>query len=116
MKDSPLNRDSVHLLWTGGWESTFQLMQLLIVDRRRVTPVYLIDADRRSTGAELRAMKRIKERLFREYPHTRELLRPTRYFAVADLSPDPEITQAFQAVLEKHYLVFCIVSHLTIRR
>ncbi len=102
--DSPLDRDSVCLLWTGGWESTFQLLQLLIVGGCRVTPFYLIDADRRSTGAELLTMKRIKERLFRDYPQTQDLLGPSRYFAVADLSPDPEITEAFRAVLNEHYL------------
>ena len=70
---------NVNLLWTGGWDSTFQLLQLLLIHRRRVTPLYLIDAERRSTGVELLTMKRIKDHLWNEYPHTRELLQPTRY-------------------------------------
>ena len=94
-------KEDVNLLWTGGWDSTFQLLQLLIIHRRRVTPFYLIDAERRSAGLEIQAIKRIKERLLKEYPHVHELLQPTRYFAVADLSPDSEITEAFQSILKE---------------
>lgn len=101
---SPLSTDSVDLFWTGGWDSTFQLLQLLLNDRHRVAPFNLIDADRRSTGSELRTMKRIKDCIVTRFPHTRDLLEPTRYSAVGDIAPDSEITEAFQAILEKHHL------------
>lgn len=93
-----------HLLWTGGWDSTFQLLRLLTIYRERVTPFYLIDAERSSTGLELRAMKRVKDRLSGEYPHTRELLQPTRYFGVDDIAPDPEITEAFVSTSNKTHI------------
>jgi hypothetical protein len=99
MKEKSDNKDT-NLLWTGGWDSTFQLLQLLTVHRRRVTPLYLI-ADRPSTGMELKTIKRIKDRLFKEYPYTTELLRPTQYFAVADLAPCLEITEAFQGIIKE---------------
>jgi hypothetical protein len=76
----------------------------LIIHRCRVTPFYLIDAPRRSTGAEILTMKRIKDHLFKEYPHTRELLQPTRYFATADISPDLEITEAFHSVRKEAFI------------
>lgn len=79
------------------------MLQLLLVHRRLVTPFYLIDAERRSTGIELLTMKNIKDHLWNEYPHTRQLLQPTRYGTVEDVSPDSEITAAYQAILkEKH--------------
>jgi hypothetical protein len=96
--------EGVNLLWSGGWDSTFQLLRLVLVHRCRVTPFYLIDADRRSTGVELWTMKRIKERLFREHPRTQELLQPTRFFSVEDIAPDAEITAAFQAISSKQHL------------
>ncbi len=95
-----------HLLWTGGWDSTFQLLRLLIRDREPVTPFYLIDAERSSTGLELRAVKRIKDRLSGEYPHTRELLQPTRYFGADDIAPDREITEAFVSTCNKTHIGF----------
>lgn len=45
-------------------------------------------------------MKRIKDCLFSEYPFTITLLEPTRYYAVADLAADPQIAQAYRAILE----------------
>lgn len=103
MKEVASNKENINLLWTGGWDSTFQLLQLLLIHRRRVTPFYLIDAERRSTGVEIQTMKRIKDHILKEYPHTHELFKPTQYFAVSDISPDSQITEAHQAILkEKH--------------
>jgi hypothetical protein len=93
--------DLVPLLWTGGWDSTFRLLQLLLLERRGVQPYYLIDADRASTGAEMRAMKDIKMRLFHEHPHTKGLLPRVEYTEVSEIEPDREITEAFRAVAAK---------------
>ena len=65
MKEMLSDKENVALLWTGGWDSTFQLLQLLIIHRRRVTPFYLLDEERRSTGVEIRTIKRIKGLEFR---------------------------------------------------
>jgi len=104
MTETLSGKENVNLLWTGGWDSTFQLLRLLLIDRRRVTPFYLTDAERRSTGMELRSIERIKGCILKEYPHTRELLQPTRHFAVADISPDSQITESYQAILKEKYL------------
>ena len=104
MKETPADMENVNLLWSGGWDSTFQLLRLLIIRRRRVTPFYLIEAERRSISLEIQAMTRIKECLREEYPYTRELLQPTRYFAVADIPPDARITEAFQSILKEKFL------------
>jgi hypothetical protein len=98
------DRPTVHLLWTGGWDSTFQLLLLLLIHRQEVIPIYLIDAERRSTGMEIRTMKRIKDLILSEYPNTSELFKPTRFYSMADIAPDMEISDAFQAVLDKNFL------------
>lgn len=89
------------MLWTGGWDSTFRLLQLLVIQKNRVQPYYLIDAGRPSTGIEIKTMRDIKQRLFEEFPHTRELLVPTRYMEIADIKPDRTISEAFQLILEE---------------
>jgi hypothetical protein len=94
----------VNLLWTGGWDSTFRLLNLLLIEKRRVQPYYLIDAHRRSTGMEIRAMRAIKDRLFEEHPYTRELLLPTLYSETADVPPDEEITRAFCAIGQREHI------------
>ncbi|MFC0679407.1 hypothetical protein ACFFGH_16345 [Lysobacter korlensis] len=95
------NTDPVHLLWTGGWDSTFQLLRLLLVHRLPVRPIYLIDENRSSLDVELRTMERIRDALARHYPETRTLMLPTMSDRVSQLPADPEIEQAFARLLRE---------------
>jgi hypothetical protein len=104
MRPARTTVNAVKLLWTGGWDSTFRLLQLLLLDRTVVQPYYLIDAGRPSTGMEIRAMSNLKDRLFGQYPGTRDLLHPTRYTEVADIEPDAEITEAFRGLAEDKFI------------
>jgi len=94
----------INLLWTSGWDSTFQLLQLLLKHRLPVTPYYLEDPTRASSSTELRTMQRIGEALHGAFPETRELLRPLRAFRVTDLERDPEISQALRDVRSRIYI------------
>jgi 7-cyano-7-deazaguanine synthase in queuosine biosynthesis len=93
-----MDRTPMHLLWTGGWDSTFQLMQLLLVHGEQVEPVYLIDPTRRSTDIELRTMDAIREAIVAQYPHVRGALRPTIYVRVDELAPDQDIENAWHRI------------------
>lgn len=97
--DAPVN-----LLWTGGWDSTFRLLQLVLLQRRLVQPVYLIDSGRRSTAVEIETMDGIRARLRREPAGTADLLLPTRFGKVAELLPDPELAAAFQTVRTTRFM------------
>jgi hypothetical protein len=94
----------VNLLWTSGWDSTFQLLQLLLKHRLPVAPYYLEDPTRASTSTELRTMQRIREALHGAFPETRELLQPLRTFRVTELERDPEISQALRDVRSRIYI------------
>jgi hypothetical protein len=73
------------LLWTGGWDSTFRLLWLVLVEQRPVQPVYLIDACRGSTGMELRAMAAIRREVARQHPEAAARLLPVHIADIADL-------------------------------
>lgn len=94
----------VDLLWTSGWDSTFQLLRLLLLYQREVIPHYLLDPTRPSTRTELAAMERIRNALFDTYPHTRQLLAPVKQFNVADLAPDARITDAFRRIRAERFI------------
>ncbi len=96
--------ENINLFWTGGWDSTFQLLRLLLDYGLPVTPYYLIDEARKSTGLELQAMKRIKDELGGRYPRTGKLLAPVRYFGVSDIPPDAEIESAFHAIRRRRHI------------
>lgn len=34
------------IFMTGGWDSIFRLLQLLLIDKRAVQPVYILDPER----------------------------------------------------------------------
>lgn len=97
---SSSNATPVHLLWTGGWDSTFQLLRLLLVHRLPVRPIYVIDDKRGSLQIELRTMERIREHLVMRHPETRERMLPTLVGRKSELRPDPEIEQAFARLLK----------------
>lgn len=51
-------QNTVSLLWTGGWDSTFRLLQLA-TQPVSIQPIYVINSDRPSASYEQAAMKRI---------------------------------------------------------
>lgn len=95
------NATPVHLLWTGGWDSTFQLLRLLLVYRLPVRPIYLVDEKRTSLEVELRTMDRIRNVLAERYPETRTLMLPTLSERVSQLPADPEVEQAFARLMKE---------------
>lgn len=102
--DAPASFAPVNLLWTGGWDSSFRLLQLLLLHGRRVVPWYLVDETRASARNELAAMQRIRERLFQEHPHTRSLLEPLRRHDVARIAQDPTISAAHALLATERFL------------
>lgn len=94
----------VDLLWTGGWDSTFRLLQLLLQYRLPVVPYYLRDPTRASTRIELQTMARIADRLRATWPHTRALLQPLRIADVDDVPQDPEIAGALREIRRREFI------------
>ncbi|MCJ7695153.1 MAG: hypothetical protein MUO40_06965 [Anaerolineaceae bacterium] len=88
-------RTLVNLLWSGGWDSTFRLLQLVLKEKEVVQPYYLIDSKRESLWNEIKARREIQDRLVSEYPYTKELILPTIYYSVGDIELDEEITRAY---------------------
>lgn len=101
---SPIDGEGVRLLWTSGWDSTFQLLRLLLKHRLVVTPYYLEDPTRPSTATELQSLQRITDALQARHPHTRDLLRPLRRFRVAELDRDADIADALRRVRRRMYI------------
>ena len=86
------------ILWTSGWDSTFQLMRSLVTGTAHLQPIYLVDENRASTAMELLVMKRIKQKIRADLPDRADLLRPVRFVAVSDLLENENISRAFAAV------------------
>lgn len=92
------------LLWTGGWDSTFRLLQLLLVHRVPVVPHYLEDPTRASTQTEIHTMARISRHLYETHPHTRDLLQPIRVAGAAHVVVDEDIAAALKAIRRRSFI------------
>lgn len=89
--------DPVNLLWTGGWDSTFRLLQLLIVEQRSVQPIYVIDTGRGSLREEINAMNTIstmaKERIGKDV-----VLYPTKALMKSDFGDIKDLKDRYEAL------------------
>jgi hypothetical protein len=90
----------VNLLWTSGWDSTYRLLELLLVHEKPVQPYYLFDRNRKSYELEVKAMDNIKSLLLKKSPKVAAILRPTIYKEVSEIKPDDRISGQFQEALK----------------
>jgi len=90
----------VNMLWTGGWDSTFCLLQFVLEEKKVVQPYYLIDPTRQSLRQEIKAMRDIKDRIYKDFPDSKEKILPIRFREIKDLQPDETLTLAFKAINE----------------
>jgi 7-cyano-7-deazaguanine synthase in queuosine biosynthesis len=90
---------STPLLWTGGWDSTFRLLQLLLVERRSVQPYYVIEGARRASSAEQTAMRNIRELLRTSHPEASARLQETIEVPLDQIAADAHIFSNYENAL-----------------
>ena len=93
---------NVNILWTGGWDSSFRVLEL---SRKNVTisPFYLIDDYRKSTEYEINTIRKISNAI-REDSKTKAELKDISIHKITDIPKDETLKQALQALLKKQFL------------
>jgi hypothetical protein len=94
----------VNLLWTSGSDSTFRLLELLLLQKRIVQPYYVMDRTRKSIGFELEAMEKIKRLIFSKNSGTEILLRPTIFKELQEVQADEDISQQYKRLASREHL------------
>ena len=84
---------TINLLWTGGWDSTYRLLELVLAREAAVQPWYVSDPNRRSTAREIQAMEEIRAAIAKRGGGGRVL--PTKFITMADIKPDATITAQY---------------------
>lgn len=92
-------QSSTKLLWTGGWDSTFRLLQLLLVERRCVEPYYVVEGARRAGSAEQGAMRKIRGLLQTKHPEAAARLGQTIEVPLEQVAADPNIFAHYEKAL-----------------
>lgn len=92
----------VNIFWTGGWDSTFRVLQLLIAKKKTVQPFYINDPNRKSAEKELNAMKTVELAVFERYPYTKELLRPTIIRNLEEVANDQDLLNKLGKIVKSY--------------
>jgi 7-cyano-7-deazaguanine synthase in queuosine biosynthesis len=85
----------VHVFWTGGVDSTFNLIQLLTTTKDVIQPHYVVRYED-STGIEINVMIKIRRELVRRYPGMEERFLPTIYVNESLIPIYPEIDEEIE--------------------
>ncbi|MBP6180656.1 hypothetical protein [Flavobacterium sp.] len=83
-----------NLLWTSGWDSTFRLLQIILIEKKTVQPIYIIDKDRRSLKNELEAIEKIRKKIKEEHSEAYLLILPTWFVEKETINVNKEITES----------------------
>lgn len=93
--------ERVNILWTGGWDSTYQVLRLM-EKPVSIQPYYLIDKNRRSKALELKAIRAITEDI-RNHPATRCELLDIITVNTSDIPADAGISNAYQNIRKTNF-------------
>lgn len=96
--------EPVRLLWTGGWDSTYRLLHLVLVQGVSVRPYYVLDTARRSSIVELNTMQRIRRSVAAMSAPAASLIGPATIVAIHDIAADPEITARYRRLKARTFL------------
>lgn len=91
--------EEIKILWTGGWDSTFRIVELS-QNNIIVQPIYVLDSERKSIEYELRAMKKIIEVLNKK-EETKAKINPIKIIKKEDIKQNEEITKAYKIINER---------------
>lgn len=98
-RESFTNNDDVYLFWTGGYDSTFRLCQLVIDQKRSVVPIYITDDNldnptgtyrRKNRKYEIDAMNKIKNQIYAKFTYTNGLIKDTIYIDKININREIE--------------------------
>ena len=93
-----------NLLWTGGLDSTYRLLELVFDKNTTVQPIYVKDPTRPSTEMELFTMQKIKGLINKENSKAEALILPTLFFDLNEIPKNQEISQTFHELQKIRHL------------
>ncbi len=91
----------VKVLWTGGWDSTFRMIQLAR-SGREVQPYYVIDTGRRSSLKEIKQMQAIKNCLRVKYPESK--IHDINFIELSSIAVDVKFSEAHERLKKQRFM------------
>ncbi|ASN04232.1 7-cyano-7-deazaguanine synthase [Virgibacillus necropolis] len=92
------------ILWTGGWDSTYRLLDLVLNKKKVVQPYYVFDTERKSTGMEIKTMENIKALIYKMDPTSKNRVLDTVTIDLANIPKNEKITSNFKKILTHSFI------------
>lgn len=93
-----------YILWTGGWDSTFRVLDLLLVKNETVQPHYILDPQRKSTAMEIATMDQIRSEVIRRRPDAAARFKPTVLVDRNSIPADETITADYNRLRSRIHI------------
>ena len=93
-----------NILWTSGWDSTFRLVDLVLLKGKTVQPFYVIDEKRPGTSMELEKMAEIRNQLISKNSQIKERLLPTIEYRASQIPKNKAIAESMHNLRQQSFL------------
>ena len=103
-KEKKAASHTVDLLWTGGWDSTFRLLYLVIHLKRSVRPHYIVNTTRRTGLVELKTMVEIMTKIQEDHPESTNLVQPVHLSLKYNIPEDMVVTKRYENLSTRMHL------------
>ena len=94
---------TVNILWTGGLDSSYRVIELSQMAGIEIQPYYIVDPVRSSRENELNAIKTITH-IIRKHDRTTANLLDVKLIQLDEIKPDETITASFCRLHDKHII------------
>ena len=84
-----------NVLWTGGWDSTFRVLDLVLNKKEEVQPYYVIDKERPSVPFEIKAMDKIREMVAEKDSNVANLIRDYIMIEIDKIPENEKVTCSY---------------------
>lgn len=92
----------VNILWTGGWDSTFRIVELS-KENVKIQPYYVLDNTRKSQKNEIETMENIVKKLKQDARTKAEFL-PINFVRINDIERNEEITNVYKKMHKIYHI------------
>ncbi|MBH0230702.1 7-cyano-7-deazaguanine synthase [Halobacillus yeomjeoni] len=92
------------VLWTGGWDSTYRVLNLVLDQKKTIQPYYVLDPVRPSTEMEWKTMEKIKRMMIEKDPSAEERILPTIKIKKEEIPENPEFTEEYKKLQQEYRL------------
>lgn len=96
-----MSNELVKILWTGGWDSTFRMIQLSRCNSE-IQPYYVVDTARSSSLKEIQQMQKIKKQLSVKYPNCK--IHDVNFIELSSITVHSKYSEAHARLNESSFM------------